>query len=391
MRTEHQLRTIFPQLQRIFLILFALAPVCGSLFAQMPAGIVAPPTSGADRIDLVEIANTRTMGLHSSIVGQEYTLNINLPANYGKSTDSYSVLYLLDGQWDFPLVSAIYGEQYFDGFIPGVITVGITWGGDNPDYDKLRARDFTPSSPDGSARWGNAAKFLAFIKGELIPFIDSKYRTIKKERTLMGSSLGGLFALYTMFNDTELFNRYVLTSPAFLWDNGTLFSYEKEYAEKRSAIPVRLFMGIGGLEPGVTVFESQLVNHFRAAKYKGLQLETLIMDNTGHSGTKAEGYTRGLQSVYGRPSLKLPPALLDRYVGVYTTGTDTLKINREKDHLTCIMGNGANLALNAESTDAFYVKGIFIHVNFKKDDTDKVEGVECKTFGGKRYLKKIAK
>lgn len=374
----------------IFLILLTLAPICGSLFAQSsPAGIVDPPTQRADIVDRVEIPNTQTIGIHSSIAGQEYTMNVNLPANYGQSTGSYPVLYLLDGQWDFPLLSAIYGEQYFDGFIPGIITVGITWGGSNPDYDKLRARDFTPSSPDGSARWGNAAKFLAFIKGELIPFIDSKYRTVKNERTLMGSSLGGLFTLYAMFNETELFNRYVLTSPAFQWDNGSLFSYEKEYAEKRSALPVRLFMGIGGLEPGVSAFESQLVNHLRSAKYKGLQLETLVMDNTGHSGTKAEGYTRGLQSVYGRPSMKLATGILDQYTGVYTAGTDTLKISKEKDHLAWNMDNRATLALNAESPTAFYVKGVFIKINFKKDAADKVESVECESFGGKLYLKKI--
>jgi len=301
------------------------------------------------------------------------------------------VLYLLDGQWDFPLLSAIYGEQYFDGFIPGVITVGITWGGQNPDYDKLRARDFTPSSPDGSARWGNAAKFLAFIKGELIPLIDSKYRTIKSERTLMGSSLGGLFTLYTMFNDTESFNRYVLTSPAFQWDNDILFSYEKEYAEKRSAIPVRLFMGIGGLEPGVPAFENELVNHLKSAKYKGLQLETLVMDNTGHSGTKAEGYTRGLQSVFSRPALKLTSSLLDEYTGIYTAGTDTLRIGREKDHLVWIRNNRNMSAMSAESPTTFYVKGMFMNMNFNKDAADKVEGMQCETFGGKRYLKKIPK
>lgn len=385
METKNQLRTIF-------LILLSLAPVCGALFAQSPqGGMIAPPTSVADIINQVEIPNTRTLGIHSAIVGQEYTLHIDLPANYGQSTEAYPVLYLLDGQWDFPLVSAIYGEQYFDGFIPGIITVGITWGGDYPDYDKLRARDFTPSSPDGSARWGNGAKFLAFIKGELIPFIDSKYRTIKGERTLMGSSLGGLFTLYAMYNETELFNRYVLTSPAFQWDNGSLIFSEKEYAEKRSAIPVRLFMGIGGLEPGVPAFESELVNHLRSVKYKGLQFETLVMDNTGHSGTKAEGYTRGLQSVYSRPSLKLATALLDQYAGVYSAGTDTLRISREKDRLAWNMNHRATLALNAESQTAFYIKGIFINANFKKDDADKVEGVEYRTFGGKIYLKKIAK
>jgi predicted alpha/beta superfamily hydrolase len=48
----------------------------------------------------------------------------------------------------------------------------------------------------------------------LIPFIESKYRAAKNDRTLMGSSYGGLFTLYAMFHETALFQRYVLTSPA---------------------------------------------------------------------------------------------------------------------------------------------------------------------------------
>jgi predicted alpha/beta superfamily hydrolase len=362
-----------------------LVPARGTLFAQ--TGVVEPPISRTDRIDFVEIPNTRTLGIFSSIVHQEYTLHINLPANYDRSTDSLPVLYLLDGQWDFPLVSAIYGEQYFDGFIPGVITVGITWGGNYPDYDKLRARDFTPSSPDGSARWGNAPKFLAFIREELIPFIDSKYRTQKNERTLMGSSLGGLFTLYTLFNETELFNRYVLTSPAFLWDNASLFGYEKEYAEKRSAIPVRLFMGIGGLEPGVPAFQNELVNHLRAEKYKGLQMETLVMDNTGHSGTKAEGYTRGLQSVFARPSIQIIPSQLDSYTGTYASATDTLRIGREKDHL--VMINRNKTTLTAATPNDFYIKGSFLNLHFMNGDPGKIEGVRIQRYAGQQYLKKI--
>jgi predicted alpha/beta superfamily hydrolase len=336
----------------------------------------------------VTIPNTQSIIIHSPIDNQDYVLNINLPSGYEKSTAAYPVLYVLDGQWDFPLLSAIYGEQYFDGFIPGVITVGITWGGNDPNYDKLRARDFTPSSPDGSANWGNAAKFLAVIREELIPMIDAAFRTVKTDRTLMGSSLGGLFTLYTLFNATELFSRYVLTSPAFQWDNSNLFNYEKEYAQKRSTIPVRLFMGIGGLEPGVPAFESQLVSHLKGAKYKGLQMETLVMENTGHSGTKAEGYTRGLQWAFARPSIAFVPAVLDPYTGTYASTSDTIRISREKDHLVA-SAHGRQFILNAESLDDYYVKGIFAKLHFRKPNDGKIEGVELHLFSNDEYLKKI--
>jgi hypothetical protein len=364
-------------------LLLSMSLVSARLYAQK----TPEPPPAENTIREVSIPNTQEMYHHSGVSGQDYVMYINLPSDYSKTTAAYPVIYLLDGQWDFPLLSAIYGEQYFDGFIPGVITVGITWGGHAPNYDKLRARDFTPSSPDGSANWGNAAKFLAVIKDELIPTIDGTFRTLKTDRTLIGSSLGGLFTLYTLFNATNLFNRYVLTSPAFQWDNGNLFTYEKDYAEKRSTIPVKLFMGIGGLEPGVPAFESRLVNHFKAAKYKGLQMETLVMENTGHSGTKAEGYTRGLQSVFERPSLSLAPSVLDTYTGIYASGTDTVKIGREKDHI--VVTNHNNMLLHAATLTDFYVKGTFANLHFKKGDAGKIEGVELHLYSNQEYLKKI--
>ena len=55
----------------------------------------------------------------------------------------------------------------------------------------------------------------------------------------------------------------------------------------------------------------------RLKKYEGLQFETKVIENTGHSGNKAEGFTRGLQYVFARPSLSLDPAILKQYVGEY--------------------------------------------------------------------------
>jgi len=166
----------------------------------------------------VEIPNTQLLKIASAIVGQEYDLYIHLPRNYGSKNQKYPVLYLLDAQWDFPLVTTIFGQQFCDGFLPGLVIVGITWGGKNPNHDSLRARDLTPNNAAPLLQSGGAPKFLAFSKQELIPFIESQYR-VTDDRTLMGSSFGGLFTLSALLNETELFQRYVLTSPALGWDN----------------------------------------------------------------------------------------------------------------------------------------------------------------------------
>ena len=43
--------------------------------------------------------------IQSTIVNQEYALHISLPRGYAESNKKYPVIYLMDSQWDFPLVT----------------------------------------------------------------------------------------------------------------------------------------------------------------------------------------------------------------------------------------------------------------------------------------------
>lgn len=304
------------------------------------------------------------------------------------TTGSLAKIYLLDAQWDFPLVSAIWGEQYFDGFIPEMIIVGITWGGSNPNYDQLRMRDLSPTAIAQMPGTGQGEAFLKFIKSELLPFVEQQYPASANGRTLMGSSMGGLFTLYTMFNETNLFDRYVLTSPASSWDNGVLYGYEKAYAEKyNSELPVKLYIAHGALE-GSTESFNKLVNQLKSRNYKGLQLETKLLEGIGHSGTKAEGFTRGLQYAFAKPALMLKPAILKQYVGTYKSIQGyNINITTENNRLMLVYPNNNKQALHAETEENFYVKGQFMLVQFKKE-LGKVSGFQVQGFSGSEFLKK---
>jgi hypothetical protein len=239
--------------------------------------------------------------------------------------------------------------------------VGITWGGKNPDHDSLRARDLTPTKSGQLIQSGGGSKFLAFIKGELIPFVESKFRTAKNDRTLMGSSFGGLFTLYALFHETELFNRYVLTSPSVGWDNGVLYSYEKKYAAENSRLPVKLFTAIGGLEAGGVPEFEKFVAQLKSRGYEGLDLRTRVLEGIGHSGSKAEGYTRGLQAVFERPSLSLPHAVLQQYLGKYRVAPEFIvEIVEDHGSLVILAPGNMRIPLFAETERNFYVRGAYM-------------------------------
>jgi predicted alpha/beta superfamily hydrolase len=336
----------------------------------------------------VTIPNTQLLKMKSSVVGQEYDLYVHLPRGYQDTTKTFCVLYLLDAQWDFPLVTAIFGQQYYDGFVPGLVIIGITWGGDRPNDDSLRTRDFTPTHMRERPQSGNAAAFLAFLKEELIPFVESKYRVTANGRTLMGSSLGGLFTLYAMFHEPGLFQRYVLTSPALSWDNEIIDADEKNYAAKNSHLRARLFMAVGEFED-VSGFQG-FVDRLRTRKYEGLELQTSILDGMGHSGSKAEGFTRGLQAVFARPSLSVDPGVLEGYVGIYRGNSGvTVSVVRRADRLLASPPDNTPVLLHAETEDDFYVKGQYLFLHFARDTTNAVSGFLLERYEGEDFMAKI--
>ena len=336
----------------------------------------------------VTIASTQLRHIHSEINNEDYDLYVNLPGDYFTTSEKYPVIYLIDAQWDFPLVSAIYGEQYYDGFLPSAVVVGITWSGKNPDYDSLRARDFTPTSMNQPLKFGNASNFLQSIKKEIIPFIEKNYRVTSANRTLMGSSYGGLFTLYTLFNETNMFDRYVLTSPAILFDKGVINKYEKEYSEKNSKLPVKLYIAIGSYED--TTLLQKFEDKIRSRHYEGLKFQNGVMENKGHSGAKAEGYSNGLQFVFSRPYIKLDPKILKQYTGTYQYDPkNQIQIVIEKKHLTFTNPDDRKFILWAESPEDFFSKGFYGFVHFKKDVNGNVTGFEFEQFTGKSFIPKV--
>jgi predicted alpha/beta superfamily hydrolase len=337
----------------------------------------------------VEIPGTQVLTLSSSNVpGQEYALQIALPRGYSDTTRTFPVAYILDGQWDFALVQALYGEQFYDGFVPDVILVGITWGGTNPNVDSLRARDFTPTHNDQLPQSGGASRFLAFIKGELIPFVEARFRASRNDRILMGSSFGGLFTLYAMFHETELFHRYIAPSPALGWNGDALFADEKAFAASTSQLPAKLYMTIGEYED-VPRFE-RFVGQLKSRTYAGLDLQTRVLENTGHSGSKAEGYTRGLQHVFARPSLNIDATVLNQYRGTYQVDPHMrVTFFVDQGRLMGKAPDGPAVVLHAESEKDFYVKGQYMFLHFKKNEAGTVSGFQMELFGGTQFVKKV--
>lgn len=159
--------------------------------------------------------------LNSVELSEKRMLNIYLPYGYNvdDSIIKYPVIYLLDGSSDEDFIHIAGLVQYCKSpwvdILPKSIVVGIA----NVD----RRRDFTyPTTIANDKRdfptTGSSQKFIKFLEKELVPYIESHYST-DTVKTIVGQSLGGLFATEILFEKPEMFTNYLIVSPSLWWDN----------------------------------------------------------------------------------------------------------------------------------------------------------------------------
>ena len=132
---------------------------------------------------------------NSSILNSTTDLFVGLPKNYHQANCRYPVHYILDGQIIFPYYFGV-SDMLTKGEMPECIVVGI--------QSMKRGYYFKPG--DG------ANDYTQFIKNELIPFIDSNYRT-NNFRLILGHSTSGAFVVNTLLNCPELFDIFIAGAP----------------------------------------------------------------------------------------------------------------------------------------------------------------------------------
>jgi len=174
--------------------------------------------------------------IQSAVLKETRPYLVYTPPSYDDTTSTpqhYPVLYLLDGDAHFQSVSGliqILGTGVNGTFvIPEMIVVAI------PNTD--RTRDLTPTHTevgfDGKPTpafktSGGMPNFFRFIQTELIPKIESTYRTMPY-RILVGHSFGGITVVNALYTIPETFNAYVAIDPSLWWDKQELLWKARPY------------------------------------------------------------------------------------------------------------------------------------------------------------------
>lgn len=250
------------------------------------------------------------------------------PPSYGDSTvvaQRYPVLYLLDGDAHFHSVSGlvqILGTGVNGTFaVPEMIVVAI------PNTD--RTRDLTPTHTeigfDGTPEpafesSGGMPAFFTFLRTELIPRIESQYRTMPY-RVFVGHSFGGITTLNALYTIPETFNAYVAIDPSLWWDNQTLLRHARSYFSSARLDGKALYVAQANtINPADTAGNPhfQAITQFNAVMgaydRSGLRYDFRYYDEDDHGSVPMiaeydalrfifDGYKVPLQQVLGEPNL----------------------------------------------------------------------------------------
>ncbi len=190
--------------------------------------------------------------IKSEVLGEDRIVLVRCPKNYEVSNKKYPVLFLLDAEFFF--YQAIAAVEFLSecGYIspkpiPEMIIIGIV----NVD----RNRDYTPTFAPKQREVlefptsGKAEKFLEFLKMEIIPLVEDKYRT-HPFRILAGWSLGGLLTIHSFLYHSDLFSTYLAISPSLWWDEDLYVARTKSLLDQGKVSDKSLIVTIGSEEGG---------------------------------------------------------------------------------------------------------------------------------------------
>lgn len=271
------------------------------------------------------ILSSEVQTIQAKHTGRNYRITIALPYAYNNpdSTDwpfadsrhRWPVVYVLDANWYFGLVTELLRPMAWCGRTADAIVVGIGYAEESEPQEAWReavyqrAADYTPvrSEQDEkdasewtrrSTRTGDAENFHKFIRNELIPMVDEKFRTDPSKRILVGHSLGGLFGTYALLHEPELFHYYVLASPALEYGDKFLFEFEEAYSKENKSLQANVFFLAGEFEESKDDMLLTTLLRFVATvegrDYEGLNMIRRIFNDLNHCEVIAPSFQAGL-------------------------------------------------------------------------------------------------
>lgn len=257
-----------------------------------------------------EVLGSQVWDVPDPASGREYQVFVQLPPSYAAEPDRrYPVLFVTDADYAFPIIRQLGRRLNLDGpAVEEFILVGLSYAqGDNGAAS--RNRDYTPTANGprraSSTEHGGGPAYQAYLKTQVLPFMDARFRTDPSRRILLGHSYGALLGLQILFTEPELFSGYALGSPSIWFDQRHVLKMEADYAARRTDLDADVFIYIGEFEghgptpqhttgPDMVADVATLEATLRSRNYPGLTLGSEVLNDEDHLSVAPRGFTRAL-------------------------------------------------------------------------------------------------
>jgi uncharacterized protein len=254
----------------------------------------------AQNTDDVVIA--KRINMSSVVLGEDRTVFVSTPSSYEYSSDSYPVMYVLDG-WSgmINFTSGLVNNLADNNLCPEMIIVAIE--------NTVRMRDMSPTKPKydnngkeinyyGDEKLGGADMFLHFIETELFPYIDKNYRTTPY-RIFAGHSAGGMCVTYAFLSHPAMFNSYIAISPALNWDSNLLNKTAEVKIGSMNLKCRQYYFSVGGNETPATVEDAHaFAQTLKLKSPTELRWKFDYIANEDHGSQSTIAFYNGLRFIY---------------------------------------------------------------------------------------------
>ena len=263
--------------------------------------LIAP--RGALPSEKADTVGHETFTIHAVALGEIRTLNVYTPPGYQGDSAALPVLYMLDGgmEEDFPHVVATVDSLIQLKRIAPVLVVGI----ENTE----RRRDLTGPTTVAkdstiAPRVGGSAAFRDFIRDELVPEVNRRYRTTK-QAAIVGESLAGLFVVETLLLEPGLFRGYIALSPSVWWNGGEALRTAESHMDALNGTPRVLYLAAAN-EPQIAEGTARLAALLGTKRPAGLVVFYAPRPDLAHDSIFRALAPEAFIKVLGSPVLQGP-------------------------------------------------------------------------------------
>ncbi len=304
---------------------------------------------------------------HSFKLKSEYSLNgefeilVKLPSHYYETDKDYPVFYMTDADWFFGIATDMAYAMEMGNI--DFILVGIGYG-DKVACREKRLKDLgSDLNADSIPAY---TLYQSFLKEELFPAIEKRFRATSTNRTYCGWSMGALFANHMLYEQRDLFDNYILGGTRFPLDWAE--HMKNSVRQPNNDRPLSLYVGLPGNDATREEYIA-MIKSLEDEDFGDIFLHWEIYEGQGHDfESAADMISKGMDYTFAPKQL-----------------TPTLMYRVERDGLDkALQHYEAWKTLRPEITD-FSPHNLLDFSKYLNADQQE----EFKTYFGKKYPPKI--